>query len=172
MCFRPLFTWVLPCLPVGWLPPLLTHSNGFLGPLDDLIGFIIGLLKKLSEKNAGPSGLQPADIITIMQELFEGNGLKSFLPPSLKDTLATTVLPAILKVTEAMSKPGSTSGTAATIIDLASALFDALLSGAELDATATKVSVSLRTLWGGRREVVCTRGRAWGADDVCVRRWG
>ena len=21
MCFRPLFTWVLPCLTVGWLPP-------------------------------------------------------------------------------------------------------------------------------------------------------
>jgi hypothetical protein len=110
-----------------------------------------------------------------MQELLEGNGLKSFLPPSLKDTLATTVLPAILKVTEAMSKPVSTSGTAATIIDLASALFDALLSGAKLDATATKVSVVLRTLLG-RREVVCarrgrktrTRGRAWGAQTMCV----
>ena len=94
-------------------------------------------------RDAEEGGLQPADIITIMQELLEGNGLKSFLPLSPKDTLATTVLPAILKVTEAMSKPGSTS-TAVTIIDLASALFDALLiSGAEeLDATATKVSVT------------------------------
>ena len=120
-------------------------STGFLGPLDDLIGFVVGFMTELSKTRVGSAGLYgpdltPSTIVAIMQTLLEEKGLKSFLPPSLRDTLATSVLPAILKITETLQTTRR-SGTedAADMVGLAKAMLDALLSGAELDSTATAV---------------------------------